>query len=522
MLRVLPLALLILLVAVTASGATTPAKVAELARDPGDPSAQIAEALHADLPLVRATAARVANVRELKAVLPALKDALAAEKDVDAAREELRAIVAVGDDADVAAMAKLLPSYPPRMDAAFAEAVARLGAPRALDLYAAHAQPLRLLGDRSNFFTLALWNHADLVTAAAARLVGMKDARGWRELLRAAEAGRVAIATEVLSASMDSTVAEIREETLLSVVREHPLRGYPLPEALQSLATATRADATPRELAAREILRRAAGGKARDNVAILTWMGTEAAKDDLRLLPSSLLTRRERRSFHGLTRDSIDVRDDDLPAPDLTAPTPLPAGLAAAVLTEHVCEEGWVGTGSLTADEHLRATNAALENVLGTEACVAALQTLLKLSFVEPSSITSGTTAAGVYFVAPESDPPCLDEASVSSSAVPGRSPLYAGDVREAQVLARVTPQFPAQTKRSMIVNDTLTQVVMIEATITAGGCPADLRVVRQSDYESIDDAALLAVARWKFKPATRGGAPVDSVARISVRFEVN
>jgi TonB family protein len=513
------LALLFATPAVT--GATTPAKLAELARDPVDPTAQLVEALHAEEPLARATAARVANVRDQKTVLPALREALAAEKDADAAREELRAIVALGDDDDVAAMAKMLPAYPARMDAAFAEAVARLGAPRAIDLYAAHVQPLRILGDRSNFFTLALWNRADLATAVASRILGMKDARGWRELLHAAEAGRVAIGTEVLIASMESSVAEIREETLLSIVREHPLRGYPLPEGLQAAANATHADATRRELAAHEILRRAAGARARDNEAILAWVATDAAKDDLRHMPSSVLTRRELRTFHGITRNAIDAAGDDLPPPDLTAPTPLPAGLTQAVLTDHACQGGWVGIGSITADEHLRATNAALEKVLGTEGCIAALQTLLKLSLVEPSSITSGKTATGVCFVAPESGAPCLDEASVASRAVPGRVPLYTSDVHEAQVLARVTPQFPAEARISMAATDTTTQIVTVEATITTAGCPADLRVVRPSDYESIDDAALLAVARWTFKPATRGDVPVDSVARIAVKFQL-
>lgn len=498
-----------------------PARVAELVHFPELRADELTEALHADDALARATAARVANVRDAKALLPALKEALAAEKDPDAAREELRAIVALGDDADVAAMAKLLPSYPPRMDAAFAEAVARLGGARALDLYVAHVQPLRVIGDRENFFTLALWNHADLATAAASRILGLQDARGWRELLHAAEAGRVAIATEVLGAAMQSSVAAIREETLWSIVREHPFRGYAVPEGLQPLFAGARVDATARELAARELLRRATGGKLRDNDAVLAWIATDIAKEDLLPGPSALLTRQERRRFRGITRDGVEWRDDDLPPPELVVPAPLPGGLAAGVIASHACEGGWVGTGTVAADEHGHVTKMDLQKVLGTESCLAALQTLVKVSLAEPSSMTSAMSATDSVFVAPESGAPCLDEASVTSNAAPGRAPLLASDVREAQVATRVSPQFPVEAKRSMYQNDDFRQTVVLEATITAGGCASDLRVVQPSDYESIDDAALLAVARWTFKPATRAGAPVDSISRISVNFQL-
>ncbi|HWS72149.1 MAG TPA: hypothetical protein VN605_08540, partial [Thermoanaerobaculia bacterium] len=115
-------ALLLLLLALpTLADPLPPAKVAELVRAAEVDVAELTEALRGSDPLARATAARVANVRDAKALLPVLKEALAIEKDADAAREVLRAIVALGDDADIAAMAKLLPSYPPRMDAAFAE-----------------------------------------------------------------------------------------------------------------------------------------------------------------------------------------------------------------------------------------------------------------------------------------------------------------------------------------------------------------------------------------------------------------
>ena len=39
--------------------------------------------------------------------------------------------------------------------------------------------------------------------------------------------------------------------------------------------------------------------------------------------------------------------------------------------------------------------------------------------------------------------------------------------------------------------------------------------------HESLDEAAVRAVRRWKFDPATRGGAAVNVVVEIPVEFKV-
>src|SRR5688500_5455375 len=51
--------------------------------------------------LVRATAARVAGVRDIKALAPVLRDVLARETDFSAAREQIRAVILLGDETDV-------------------------------------------------------------------------------------------------------------------------------------------------------------------------------------------------------------------------------------------------------------------------------------------------------------------------------------------------------------------------------------------------------------------------------------
>src|SRR5687768_8044507 len=99
---------------------------------------RVAEGLRSPDALVRATAARLALTRDVAAVVPQLRDALASEKNGEAAREEVRALVILGGDDNIAFAAEQLHRFPTGIDGAFSDAVARLGAPKAIDLYQKH------------------------------------------------------------------------------------------------------------------------------------------------------------------------------------------------------------------------------------------------------------------------------------------------------------------------------------------------------------------------------------------------
>jgi protein TonB len=62
---------------------------------------------------------------------------------------------------------------------------------------------------------------------------------------------------------------------------------------------------------------------------------------------------------------------------------------------------------------------------------------------------------------------------------------------------------------------------VLLEVSVSADGMPVSVTVARSSGYPSLDSAALSAVQRWRFVPATRGGAPVAAVAEVPVRFRL-
>ena len=60
---------------------------------------------------------------------------------------------------------------------------------------------------------------------------------------------------------------------------------------------------------------------------------------------------------------------------------------------------------------------------------------------------------------------------------------------------------------------------VMILVHITETGEAGEIEMVASSGSESLDDAATLAVSKWHFKPAFRGGAPVPSVYQVQLNF---
>lgn len=56
---------------------------------------------------------------------------------------------------------------------------------------------------------------------------------------------------------------------------------------------------------------------------------------------------------------------------------------------------------------------------------------------------------------------------------------------------------------------------------IGADGAPASVVVSKTSGHPVLDDAAVAAVRRWRFDPATRGGAPVASRRIVPVSFRL-
>jgi TonB family protein len=87
-------------------------------------------------------------------------------------------------------------------------------------------------------------------------------------------------------------------------------------------------------------------------------------------------------------------------------------------------------------------------------------------------------------------------------------------DVLPRKFAGNRKPPYPADAYRLRQAG-----LVMLEVRVSAQGTVESLRVIESSGFESLDKAALDAVADWRFEPAQRGGLPVEAIVNVPVRF---
>lgn len=79
--------------------------------------------------------------------------------------------------------------------------------------------------------------------------------------------------------------------------------------------------------------------------------------------------------------------------------------------------------------------------------------------------------------------------------------------------LETISPLYPELARRGHVEG-----VVLLEAIIGADGSVRDVRVLR-SAHVLLDPAALEAVRRWRYRPASVGGHPVAVYLSVVVTF---
>ena len=75
-------------------------------------------------------------------------------------------------------------------------------------------------------------------------------------------------------------------------------------------------------------------------------------------------------------------------------------------------------------------------------------------------------------------------------------------------------PRYPAAARALGLEG-----MVVLSVLVRYDGRVDDARVAVSSGAAILDDAALAAVRKWLFTPATRGGRAVESVVEIPVKF---
>lgn len=475
--------------------------------------------------LVRATAARVASVRDLEALAPVLRDVLARESDFAAAREQIRAVILLGDESDVDLAITAAAKFPPHADAVVADAVGRRGGAFAINTYLEKLRKLRDVTSGGNFFERAVWGSPGLVAPTSARLLILNDERGFAALLDALlEAGWSLPPGEAVKA-LASRSEEIRNDTAWFLARGYAADGSRIKEPLRGALLAERSDpASDREAFARELLRRILGAKADENPRWTTWLGTSEA--------DALLMKAEPALFTYFTTDEFKQRESrckslpvycpvprrgertipsqDVRQPDFSLPGTLPPGLASQLFRRSACE--WIGVGGATVDRAGRVKTVDLKDVAG--GCRDLLAAILKLSYATNASLASSTSTDAILLARARGSDPCIDEA-----LDPGQVRRVGGEVVAPVVRKRVEPKFPESVRRQMPQNSHV--LVIIEAVITREGCVRSINLVRQSPYPALNGAAVTAISQWKFEPGRLAGKPVDTIFNLTVNFKL-
>lgn len=123
----------------------------------------------------------------------------------------------------------------------------------------------------------------------------------------------------------------------------------------------------------------------------------------------------------------------------------------------------------------------------------------------EPSSMSAETTRVP-QATARQHSPP--------SSA----NPQVAGLDRSVppDFSANQKPTFPAEAIRLRLEGD-----VLLEVRISATGQVVQVKVVRSSGHQVLDQAAVEAVKKWSGKPASLSGVPVETVEFLPIEFRL-
>ncbi len=96
----------------------------------------------------------------------------------------------------------------------------------------------------------------------------------------------------------------------------------------------------------------------------------------------------------------------------------------------------------------------------------------------------------------------------------PGMPLEVGGDVQPPRRLEAPLPTYPDAAWAAGISGD-----VLVKAVIDETGAVRDVEVLRGLPH-GVTEAAVEAIRRWNFAPATRNGRPVAVYQTLSVRFE--
>lgn len=90
-------------------------------------------------------------------------------------------------------------------------------------------------------------------------------------------------------------------------------------------------------------------------------------------------------------------------------------------------------------------------------------------------------------------------------------------------VFTEVAPTYsPQPTLPDDLRAEALDKTFVAEVVVSSEGVPTDVHVAQSTGNDELDKLALETARKWKFKPATKDGQPIESRVRLHIEFQVS
>lgn len=135
---------------------------------------------------------------------------------------------------------------------------------------------------------------------------------------------------------------------------------------------------------------------------------------------------------------------------------------------------------------------------------------MIKVAQAEPIDVPPMRRPAPAE-LQPTSSSTARQQSSNSVAQTVGTTPI-----KPARPISNPNPMYPPDA-----VQRRLEGRVVLSVTIAVSGSVTKVTVAESCGHQSLDQAALDAVRRWRFSPATQDGKPVEWTARLPIRFRL-
>jgi TonB family protein len=530
----------------------SPGVVALFARHTQDARivARLKVALSEEAVPVRTVAARVIALGGIVSLVSDVKEALGRETDVDAAREEIRALCAIGGAAaDPEALAAAR-RFAPRLDGAYTDIIGRLRGTGALSFYFSTLREMALWpSDRRAFFRHVVNRDGPEVLAAAGSFaLSYHATRDWEAVLAVAAEREAPVKEGVLVAALRGSDVVVRGEAawyMAKTYRKHPPEDSD--EILKAVSEETHPEPDAELRFGAEMLRRVLGKPAVQDEGWIACLDTnphchldsdfiESPLVELLTEPEhmALLRRNEAHrppearsgptdpagKLRAAASRPTPARSAEAESSDLRLVSGLPKGITEGLISVGGCRSSaltrWYAVAEIEFGGHGLPRHV---NLLGAPAkpdCRQTAETIFLMSGAPDDGSLRG--GRGVYLALFEPDCLICNEEGVAPVERAGESSdviRVRGKVVAPKLEKRVEPLYPVEARRQKQQG-----INIYEAVISPSGCVREIRLLKGS-YPLLDVTGMEAIARWRYKPATLNGKPVSVYLTVTVTYNL-